>query len=32
MGWDDLGRPTTETLVDGHLGWVVRDGHADWLA
>ncbi len=32
MGWDDLGRPRYETLVDSHLEWVVRDGHADWLA
>ena len=32
MGWDGLGRSSYETLVDGHLEWVVRDGHADWIA
>ena len=31
MGWDDAGRPSYETLIDGHLEWVVRDGHADWI-
>ena len=32
MGWDDAGRPGYETLVDGHLEWVVRDGHTDWIS
>jgi aldehyde:ferredoxin oxidoreductase len=29
MGWDDLGRPRYETLVDHHLEWTVAEGYAD---
>ena len=29
MGWDDAGRPRYETLLDHHLEWTVRDGHAE---
>jgi aldehyde:ferredoxin oxidoreductase len=29
MGWDDLGQPRYETLLDHHLEWVVEAGHAE---
>jgi hypothetical protein len=29
MGWDDVGRPCYETLLDHHLEWVVHEGHAE---
>jgi aldehyde:ferredoxin oxidoreductase len=28
MGWDDIGRPRSSTLVDHGLEWVVDEGHA----
>jgi aldehyde:ferredoxin oxidoreductase len=28
MGWDDIGQPRYETLLDHHLAWVVQEGHA----
>jgi aldehyde:ferredoxin oxidoreductase len=29
MGWDQVGRPLYETLLDHHLDWVVHEGHAE---
>ncbi len=28
MGWDEIGRPRFETLIDHHLEWLEEDGHA----
>lgn len=29
IGWDDAGRPRSETLLDHHLEWTVEEGHAE---
>jgi len=28
MGWNDAGQPHYETLLDHHLEWTIREGHA----